>query len=329
MARLARPLLLAAPPSALAFALIVFVSLSFCGRAAAQDPAETAALSSDITYDSYASISPGPPANLPPAATQLLHTARFDVAAIHPIKNNDYRRFVLSFSFDDKGNFNATGVSPQFLVSLAWGIRNSRIQGGPGWFVTDRYTVGARSDEPLGKQISVWPAPVQKLIRQQMLQALLKDRFQLRVHLVEQPRPVLFLELAKAHPPLQQSDKESSATPPAVPTRSDFAAVRPSEGAQLLQSDELTMEQLAMHLSLATHEIVLDRTGLTGKYKVNLTWSDATTRAAAVSADGGDMPTEAPALPAALQEQLGLKLVSGKAPVEILVVDKIERPSEN
>lgn len=253
---------------------------------------------------------------LSPAAQELMRKAVYDVASIHPLKDNDPHHVSISIHSDRNGDFTASGVTARLLLSLAWGIDESRIQGGPAWLTEDRFTIAAKPDEALGKQIAVLDTAAQKFVRRKMLQSLLADRFALKTHWITEQRPVIALEVAKNGTKLHASPTLPASTEPGThPAGSGMNA----DNGKLIAT-RVTMEGFASFLTQQLHQLVQDQTGLTGPYDFTFEWDP----------DNGDAATaNKPTLPTAVEEQLGLKLASRKAPVEVLFIDGVTKPSEN
>jgi uncharacterized protein (TIGR03435 family) len=180
-----------------------------------------------------------------------------------------------------------------------------QISGGPDWMDSDseRFDIVANAPgegTPTGNDVRL------------MLQTLLTDRFQLKVHREMKERPVYALVVAKNGPKLKQSapDEESSMT---VGGNRTFHVTMA----------KATMEQFAIQLSNSgLDRPVLDKTGLAGHYDITLNWTPEFAGPPALDSNGVNVFT-------AVQEQLGLKLEPQKAPVELLVIDHAEKPSEN
>ena len=189
------------------------------------------------------------------------------------------------------GRFTAMTAALKDLMLFAYNVRPSQIVGGPRWFESEAYDIAAKSAG----------APSNDELRL-MLRNLLADRFQLKVHRETRDLGVYNLVLDKKGPKL-----------------SEVAAAGRGVGMQKgnLHASGSTMATLASVLSRHLDHVVVDRTGLVGFYDFALTWT----------ADDSD-PTGA-SLFSAIQEQLGLKLEATKAPVEVLVIDRAERPSQN
>jgi uncharacterized protein (TIGR03435 family) len=199
----------------------------------------------------------------------------------------------------------------KILIEIAYGLHigsEDRVVGGPGWVDSDadRYEVLAKIDDAAFAALQKMPAAEQQRQVQLMEQALLADRFKLKVHFETREMPVYALVIAKGGAKL--------------------AEAKPGEVARLtgtgdgesnvLVGQALTMNALARSPLLRPEgRMVLDKTGLTGAYDFTLKSSNGA--------------AEGPSLFTAMEEQLGLKLVSEKAPLEVIVVDQIERPGEN
>ena len=202
------------------------------------------------------------------------------------------------------------------------------LVGGPDWIRSDKYDLRAKLDGP---ELEAWtklPKDQQKEQLRLMMRTLLADRFKLTIRQEKRELPVYALIVAKDGPKLQVS----KGPPPGLNDGSDPAKpfddtkpyvtrwgggehgwIKGRDG----KIDDLVWE-IWMQRELAGRK-VLDRTGLTGRYDIDLKWA---------SVDDPRNP-DGPSLFTAIQEQLGLKLDPVKAPVDVLVIDHIERPSEN
>jgi uncharacterized protein (TIGR03435 family) len=253
------------------------------------------------------------------------------------------------------GGFTMTNIPVGMLISRAYPFAAPiDMVGRPGWAMSERYDVSATSSLSS-------PTPDD---RTAMLRALLADRFKLAVHVENREQPVYDLVLARRDGRLgsgltpldvdcaEQVAAERTAagtarnTPtPAPPQRPDFnappppcttrivgAAIRDRGGDGLgrmgdLLEGETTMDNLATTLRLAAVRVVVNRTGLPGSYRVRMNFD---MRAAGQGPDVNASTTDtASSVFTAVQEQLGLKLVSSRALRETLVIDRLERPTEN
>jgi uncharacterized protein (TIGR03435 family) len=241
------------------------------------------------------------------------------VASVKPNNAADARSFS---EYLPGGRLTATAVTVAQLLRIAYRIQPYQLVGAPGWISTRRFDIAAKADDA--------PPPSQ----QALLRALLEDRFTLAVHHETRELPVFALVLArkdgKLGPQLIRSAFDCVAyragphSPP-EPGRTPNCATRIGAGA--LSGKAISMEQLATSLAPLVSRFTVNQTGLTGGFDVELTWtpdavpSNATPDAASNSTG--------PSLLTALQEQLGLKFVSERGPVEVLVVDHLEEPSKN
>lgn len=238
------------------------------------------------------------------------------------------------------GRFLATNVTLSRLIQAAYLLDESQLVGGPGWIRTDRFDVTAKAAEEIlpfaiaGQHTTANPSPAQRMLR-----ALLADRFQLVVHTERREQPAYALTLARADGRLGASLTRSTAdceaqrkanTPPPVsnPLAAPLCGIRVGPGNELVGG--AMMAELAPSLSRLVGRIVVDRTGLTGRYNVKLTWaSDQDASAPSALAPGGQgqaigTQPDGPSLSTALQEQLGLKLESTRTPIDALVIDRAE-----
>jgi bla regulator protein blaR1 len=223
------------------------------------------------------------------------------------------------------------GLIQRAYVRFAGGHANPLvivpIEGGPAWIHSEFYEINAKAD---GR-------PSQEMMEGPMLQALLEDRFKLKIHRETREVPVYLLTVVKASK--LRPFKEGSCTPNAVtflpqtlaegqrPCKALVAARRGSvdvEGATILEFSKL--------LNLALDRPVIDKTGLTARFDFHLEFAPDQATPRLVPGDDGATaadPGGAPSIFTALQEQLGLKLQPAKGPGEFLVIDHVERPSEN
>jgi uncharacterized protein (TIGR03435 family) len=232
------------------------------------------------------------------------------------------------------GRFSTKHVTTKMLIAYAYNVRDSEITGGPGWIGSDEYNIVAKPEDPEAEKLAKLRWEQYRQEYGSLVQSLLADRFRLKVSYAAKELAVYALVVAKNGPKLTPS----TAPPPGSgPKRGPWI----STGRGQLTTMGMSLSELADTLSeypdLGDRK-VLDRTGLKGKYDVSLHWTpDQSPAAVFKGADGnntgtGEAPppnTSGPSLFTAIQEQLGLKLESTKGPVEIIVINYIERPSEN
>jgi len=204
-----------------------------------------------------------------------------------------------SFEVFEGGRVRITNEPVKLLVRTAFGLQNSQIAGGSNWLETDRYDIEAKTGRPEK------PTPEQIGPR---MQSLLRERFQLKFHREMRELPVYALVVAKGGPKLKSSDEGAARG----------ISSSNGKGTSRAIGTAVSIDMLALYVGNRLGRITQDRTGLTGLYDFTLEWAPDET------AD-----STAPSLTAALREQLGLGLESSKGRVEVLVIDHMERPSEN
>jgi uncharacterized protein (TIGR03435 family) len=262
-----------------------------------------------------------------PAAinTSLLHSASYSVVAIHPIKNEDLARRSCSLSYGRNGDLRYNCATARALIAMAWGTFPSRIVGGPSWTESDWYSVEAKADEDVKDLLNHVDKATNKKLQGQLLQKMLTERFHLKTHTEIRTIPVLELVSSKKGARLQsvsafKDDKDDNGHPSKIGSSHDF-------GYGQFAVTRSKLSALILYLEMQYQQVIVDKTNLDGYYDFKLAWSpeaEAGKAPASFAADPGRPP-----LSIALEEQLGLKLVSAKAPVEVLVIDSMDRPTEN
>jgi uncharacterized protein (TIGR03435 family) len=209
--------------------------------------------------------------------------------------------------------------------------------GGPGWIDSDLWDIEAKAPEGSVPPGTILGFPPQMVV---MLQSLLEDRFQLKLHRETREAPVYDLTIAKGGSKLKLSEDQ---TPPSMPERGGpplQPRTVPRGGMKMVNGDfeasALSFDDFARALAaLYLHRPVNDKTGLKGLYDIKLRWTPDPAIGASVGPGGpvapappsGDPP--GPDIFTAIQEQLGLRLESAKGPVEFFVIDSAQRPSGN
>jgi uncharacterized protein (TIGR03435 family) len=208
------------------------------------------------------------------------------------------------------GRFTATNVTLKLLIGLGW--RQQKVSGGASWIGTDGYDVSAIATEP-GVSADEFAL---------MMQNLLKERFALRVHTETHEARVYVLLPAKSGLRLPDAKPEPCHYGWKAPDADPQAGcggmnVTPES----ITNEKVSMQWLASVLGGVLGAPVLDRTGFTGSFKVRLEFAPL--------APGHDTESTKPSIFAALDEQLGLRLESEKGAEQVLVIDHVERPSQN
>jgi uncharacterized protein (TIGR03435 family) len=259
----------------------------------------------------------------------------YDVASIKPNKSADDRT-KLVYSPD---GLTGTNVTPQMLVRLAYGIQDNQISGAPTWFNSESYNMEAKMDSSVADEMRKMSEDQRKVGRQQMLQALLADRFKLTVHRETKDLPIYALVVAKNGPKLLKAKRGDSYVDgfkgiDGLPAGPHQMILR---GRGEFKAQAQPVSALARALSLALGRPVLDKTGLTGEYDIALQWTPESQTPMFKGTDEGQQSSgtrpsadsSGPSIFTAIQEQLGLKLESQKGSAEVLVIDHVEKPSEN
>jgi len=241
--------------------------------------------------------------------------ARAQISYVASVKRNNSAEARTFSEYSPGGRFTATAVTVRGLLRIAYRVQDYQIVGAPAWLSILRYDVVAKADDT--------PPP-----QQAFLQALLTDRFKLAIHNETRESPIFTLVLARSAgrlgPQLIKSDFDCAAyvaSPHALPdpARTPPCGMRSNFGA--LSAKAIAIRQLATSLTPFLNRLTIDKTGLTGRFDVELTWTP----------DQLPPAPDAPGLSifTALQEQLGLKLVSGRGPDKVLILDHVQEPSEN
>ena len=237
----------------------------------------------------------------------------FDVTSVKPNTSGEQG----GSSKAQPGRYVGVNVTLKRVIGLVYRPVQEFI-GGPDWINTDRFDIEG----------SVEGTPTQDQMLE-MLRSLLADRFKLAVHRETRQMPAYALTLARGDGRL---GAELHAVPPCTPPPASPASpASPARrcggfavGGGSLKGTGVTMTQLAAELPSATEgRYVVDRTGLSGTFDVNLTWNADALSPTTTSAES------AASIFAAIQEQLGLRLVSITTPIEVIVVDRAERPVGN
>jgi uncharacterized protein (TIGR03435 family) len=240
--------------------------------------------------------------NVAALIAQAVATPAFDVASVKPTGRppvSGTAGWTVSH-----GSFTARDAWVRGLIAYAHGVRAALIHGGPAWVDTEQYDVMAKAESTDASEDQV----------KAMLRTLLADRFKLVAHSETRELPSYALTIGKNGPKMQEA-KDSDKT------YASFA------GKGQLVCTRVNMLGLVIVLSNALGGPVRDETGLTGLYNFSLDWTDPlSSRRPGNAQQAVDSP---PDVFQAVQDQLGLKLIAKKGPVEILVIDHIEKSSEN
>jgi uncharacterized protein (TIGR03435 family) len=227
--------------------------------------------------------------------------------------------------------YSITNIQLQALIQSAFGMQSYQIIGAPDWFTSEKYDIEAKMEPAVADALQKLSLDDRRLTRQRMLQTLLIDRLKLTIHRETKELPIYSLVIAKGGSKIQET-KPDPATP-SVPVRRGGPSVRTSRtgsGPITLTVLHCASDDLASVFVPHVGRTVVDKTGLAAIYDFTLQFTPDDSSAVPTTGAGPSAqdPT-APSIFTAVQEQLGLKLESGKGPVGVIVIDHVERPSEN
>jgi uncharacterized protein (TIGR03435 family) len=252
------------------------------------------------------------------SADATAQPARFEVASVKLHTSDDGRVMMVA---QPGGRFVALNVPLRHIIRTAFQLQDDQIVGGPDWLDTDRFDIEARAANMPG-------VPSIELLT--MLQSLLAERFKLTTHREMREVPVFALERVR-----RDGELGAGLRPTACPELAiDFSRPKPcvniSNGSAFLTLRGMPFTEFARYLAPYVHRVVIDRTGLEGRYDIDLKFSPE---------QQGPAPGPAPAQPTgdpdrpsiftAIQEQLALKLESTMDTVEVLVIDTLSHPTPN
>jgi bla regulator protein blaR1 len=238
----------------------------------------------------------------------------FEVASIKPSDPNDQRFMIGS---QPGGRFTAN-ANLKLLIGVAYDVRNHQISGGPTWMDTAKFEITAKADS----LAALPPGPANGTQMRLMLQSLLEDRFKLKLHRETRQEQVYELVV----PPGGSKMKVAA---DAGPGGRQGMRMGPGQ----LTGTAAPIAILINTLSQQLGRSVIDKTGLNGKYDFTLTYTPDAGQSGAYGPPGPDVPPppdpNGPSIFTAIQEQLGLRLESTKGPVDVLVIDRAEKPDAN
>lgn len=261
------------------------------------------------------------------AGHYLPQSPAFEVASVKPHPADQIQPS--SMVAEPGGRFTARNIPLRFVIRTAYQIQDDQIVDGPSWLSSDRFDITAKAEDGAS------PADLAP-----MLQALLADRFKLIFHRETRELPTFELLLARPDGALGPRMKRNDCVPdlnarpapaPGGPPRCGSI----SNGFGRLTLSAAPVPVMTQFLSPAVNRVVIDRTGLSGNFDVDLTWTPerlparapGTPPDQAIRVNGVEIDPNGPSIFTAVREQLGLKLESAKGPVEVLAIDHVEQPS--
>ena len=227
----------------------------------------------------------------------------FDIAAIKPSPAD----VAMEWSPSPGGRFSARGITFKELVAIAYGVQSFQVTGGPRWAGVDRWSIEARAETFAGR--------LSRDELQKPVQRLLFERFHFRGRRETREMPVYVLVPAPGGPKLKPAH-ESARTM--------------GFGRGFLNAKAANLTLLSRVLATLLDRPVLDETGITGEFEIYMEWSPEPGEGASVLGPGADLPDrKLGSIFTALQEQLGLRLESRRAPADIVNIEGAARPDEN
>ena len=197
-----------------------------------------------------------------------------------------------------------TNTPLKILIEQVYRLKDYQVLGGPAWMDSDRWDIDAKAAAPASLDENM-----------KMLGTLLADRFQLRFHRETRQLPVYRLTVAKGGPKLAQAKEQDA---------NHRWGTTPGPGSLLMNG--ASMQEFAWWLSTELNQPIVESTSLTGRYDLKLEWVQDDTQTP--DADASPAAARLPIF-GAMEFQLGLKLEPTKGPVEVLIVDHVERASAN
>lgn len=234
--------------------------------------------------------------------------AAFDVASIKVNRSGSVNASMRT----SHGHLSARNVTVRMLVQAALRVKDFQVTGGPSWAAGDRFDVEAKTDRTDISDDDLWL----------LLQPLLTERFHLKLHHETKQLPVYSLVVGRDRPKLQVHTGDE---PPST-------RVSAGSGKVVVAGKNVTLARFADSLSGWLDRTVVDNTGLKDRYDLRLEWYQEHPGDPSPSMMGAveeRMGISGPSIFTAVQEQLGLRLDATKGPVEIIVIDGLDRPTEN
>ena len=255
------------------------------------------------------------------AQSQQPAAPSFEVASIKRNVSSEPGGFI---RVEEGVRFNATGVPLAFIIRQAYGVMETQVVNQPDWLTSERYDI--RGKAPDGVEVFPNMAP--------LLRSLLQDRFGFQSHTEKRDLPTYDLMMARSDrrlgPKISQADFDCgarlTATPPkAGPSGDPVCGITFGPGRIVVRG--FSIARFAGGLVSEVQRMVVDKTGLAGPWNFELLY----TPDRPVSLNGAVVPPNpnSPSLFTAVQEQLGLKLESSRGPVDVLVIDRVNRPTED
>jgi uncharacterized protein (TIGR03435 family) len=222
------------------------------------------------------------------------------------------------------GKFSGKYIPLLTLIEYAYDVKDAQVEGLPGWGSAEKYDVDAKMDDEEAAREKSLSYDERERLSKTRVQALLADRFGLKLHHETKDETVLALMVAKGGPKFNEQG--------VAPTRGDPHSLG-GVGLMYSPNGKLVSNRVPLRMFInalssqpeINGHMLVDRTGLTGNYTFTLQWTPQNLSGGAAASS----EAPGPSLFTALEEQLGLRLESTKAPVDVLVIDRVEKPSPN
>jgi uncharacterized protein (TIGR03435 family) len=249
--------------------------------------------------------------NVPPGQPMT-----FDTASVKRNTSGDSR----TSAGATPGGYSATNVPLRFLLMSAFRVRRDQITGGPDWLDRERFDIVARAPEGA--------APASMSSR---LQALLRERFKLVARVESRDHPIYALVRTRPNGPVSANLKPSALACAPPGTAGNPCGLSGTIGAVAgsVKATGQTMSEFAAYLGFNVDRMVVDRTGLSGRFDFDLAWTADDVRGLAIDAPSTPPGNDRGALFTVLGEQLALKLEPARGLVDLLVIDNVERPTDD
>ncbi|MDE3198170.1 MAG: TIGR03435 family protein [Acidobacteriota bacterium] len=243
-------------------------------------------------------------------AQQPAEPPRYEVASVNPAADDDPR---MVFHIGPDGSLSATGITLRRLMMTAYEVQGFRIAGGPAWVSSRRWDIQARPNRAAA------PPQVHRMLRE-----LLEDRFQLRVRPETRNMPVYDLI----------ADRKGAKVPASRDTQGPYEI---HIGPGTVELTNASSSTFASQLTYALAHQIVDKTGLSGSFDFKLEWTPEPGEDGGPTTSGlpPGMPDPAPpnkdrpSIFTAVREQLGLRLVPARGPVDVVVIDSVRMPTAN
>jgi uncharacterized protein (TIGR03435 family) len=261
----------------------------------------------------------------------------FDTASVKPNKSGAEERYIRI----DPGGASLTVVNLQLreLITFAYQIQSFQLEGGPNWITSDRFDILGKPERPVPGTGAFFNG--QEPLRL-MMRTLLAERFKLAMHKQTKELPIFELVLArqdgKPGPQLRPAAVDCAArsaaaargeTPPALSGPPGPGSCGMNMNPVSVRGGGVTMTMLANLLERTVGRLVIDRTGLTGTWDLEVKYTPERSQLPPGVEPPVPIDWNGPSLFTALEEQLGLKLRPARGPVEVLVIDSVQQPTPN